>query len=231
MKEYYGEWTTPTSWDDLTLQQLMDIQALYANEEDRHVNIIDILHILTNHTKEEVQELPVEFLNRLLAEVEFLHTPLPQYEPSPSITINDETYAVNVAEKMRTGEFVAAQMALKNSGDYATLLAIIARKPGEVYNTDFENNTLASRVEMFKQAKVVEIMPLVAFFLQIWIFSRILSQMYGEVIEEADDLYAQLIRNSQTGGLGKKLFTKWQMRKLKKLMKSVKSMPSSSFNS
>ena len=48
MKEYYGEWTTPTSWDDLTLQQLMDIQALYANEEDRHVNIIDILHILTN---------------------------------------------------------------------------------------------------------------------------------------------------------------------------------------
>ena len=152
----FQEWTCPTSWSDITLEQLQKIQGLYTdNQKER--NIIDYIHILTNHTREEVEALPYEFTERLLDEMSFLLTPLPEVKPSTEVYVNGEKYVANTQEKMKTGEFVATQMALQNdANNYAAILAIIARKEGEKYDSHFENEVLAERIELFKQAKALD---------------------------------------------------------------------------
>lgn len=161
----YGTWICPTSWNDITLKQLQDIQKLYSGDNQTERNIIDYIHILTNHTREEVEALPYEFTERLLEEMSFLLTPLPEVKAKPEVIINGEKYVANVQEKMKTGEFIATQMALQSdANNYAAILAIIARKEGEVYDSKFENEILPQRIELFKQAKALDVLPMIVFF-------------------------------------------------------------------
>ena len=218
----YGTWTCPTSWNDITLEQLQKIQGLYSGDNQTERNIIDYIHILTNHTREEVEALPYEFTERLLDEMSFLLTPLPEVKPSTEVYVNGEKYVANTQEKMKTGEFVATQMALQNdANNYAAILAIIARKEGEKYDSQFENEVLAERIELFKQAKALDVMGLVVFFLERYTVLEMPSLLASAVAEEVDDLIAKNGEISRTGGVGSRLSTKWRMRKLKKLRKSL----------
>ena len=220
----YGNWICPTSWADITLEQLQKIQGLYSDNQTER-NIIDYIHILTNHTREEVEALPYEFTERLLEEMSFLLTPLPEVKPSTEVYVNGEKYVANTQEKMRTGEFVATQMALQNdSNNYAAILAIIARKEGEKYDSQFENEVLAERIELFKQAKALDVLPLVTFFLQRYAVLEMPTQLSGAIEEEIDDLYAKLTESSTKSGLGSKLSTWRQKRTLRKLKKSIRAI-------
>ena len=221
----YGTWTCPTSWNDITLEQLQKIQGLYSGDNQTERNIIDYIHILTNHTREEVEALPYEFTERLLEEMSFLLTPLPEVKPSTEVYVNGEKYIANTQEKMKTGEFVATQMALQNdSNNYAAILAIIARKEGEKYDSQFENEVLAERIELFKQAKALDVLPLVTFFLQRYAVLEMPTQLSGAIEEEIDDLYAKLTESSTKSGLGSKLSTWRQKRTLRKLKKSIRAI-------
>lgn len=228
----YGNWTCPTSWADITLKQLQDIQKLYSGDNQATKNIIDYIHILTNHSKEEVEALPYEFTERLLEEMSFLLTPLPEVKAKPEVIINGEKYAANVQEKMKTGEFVATQMALQSdSNNYAAILAIIARKEGEVYDSKFENEVLPERIKMFERAKAIDVLGIVSFFLQRYIVLEAPFQLASQVAEELDVLIAKNGEISRTGGVGNRLSTKWRMRKLKKLRKSLDGICKISSNS
>ena len=221
----YGNWICPTSWADITLEQLQKIQGLYSGDNQTERNIIDYIHILTNHTREEVEALPYEFTERLLEEMSFLLTPLPEVKPSTEVYVNGEKYIANTQEKMKTGEFVATQMALQNdSNNYAAILAIIARKEGEKYDSQFENEVLAERIELFKQAKALDVLPLVTFFLQRYAVLEMPTQLSGAIEEEIDDLYAKLTESSTKSGLGSKLSTWRQKRTLRKLKKSIRAI-------
>lgn len=221
----YGTWTCPTSWNDITLEQLQKIQGLYSGDNQTERNIIDYIHILTNHTREEVEALPYEFTERLLEEMSFLLTPLPEVKPSTEVYVNGEKYIAAIQEKMKTGEFVATQMALQSdANNYAAILAIIARKEGEKYDSKFENEVLAERIELFKQAKALDVLPLVTFFLQRYAVLEMPTQLSGAIEEEIDDLYAKLTESSTKSGLGSKLSTWRQKRTLRKLKKSIRAI-------
>lgn len=221
----YGNWICPTSWADITLEQLQNIQKLYSGDNQTERNIIDYIHILTNHTREEVEALPYEFTERLLEEMSFLLTPLPEVKAKPEVIINGERYVANVQEKMKTGEFIATQMALQSdANNYAAILAIVARKEGEVYDSKFENEILPQRIKMFERAKAIDVLGIVSFFLQRYIVLKMPSQLSGAIEEEIDDLYAKLTENSTKAGLGSKLSIMRQKRTLRKLKKSIRAI-------
>ena len=219
-------WNVPTSWDEVTLQQLCDIRAMYADKSGAtEVDIIEILHILTNHTKEEVEELPLSFVNSMLDKMSFLAQPLPEHKPSNKVTIDGVTYVVNNEREMKTAEFIASQMAIKDDETaLPTLLAIVARKAGEEYTSEYENKVLPERIEIFKKASCTAVMPLVSFFLTLWLVLEQPSQLSSLVREEIEDLTASLTESSQNAGLGKRLSIRWQKRKLRKLKDSLDGM-------
>ena len=58
-----GEWNCPKSWRDITLKNLMDI------EKDEKRDITTIISILTNHSIDEVYDLPLQFLEDITNEM------------------------------------------------------------------------------------------------------------------------------------------------------------------
>lgn len=160
----FKEWKVPTRWEDLTLKTYQDIERYYK-DGDKEFNVIDVLDILTDKTRDEINELPAEFLEIILTHLSFLTTAPEVDEPSNKITINGETYAVNVMEKLKVGEYVAVDTILKNDRhDYASILAILCRKQGEVYDSKYEAEIFEDRKKMFEEQPVIKILPIVNFF-------------------------------------------------------------------
>ena len=212
-------WNVPTKWEELSTKQYQDIQNILKENED--ATIRDYLPILANKTKKEVDELPVEAFELILQELSFLQQP-PEVEPKASLTIDGEEYFINIAEKLKTGEFIDSQMILeKDPNNLSMLLGILCRKQGEIYDDDFIANVLPDRIAMFEQQPITETLKIIGFFLQLFTTSMIHFHLYGEV-EEAIDQLASDIKTLPGLGLGKKLSLKWRMRNLKKQLKSAK---------
>ena len=217
----YGSWTTPSSWNDITLGVYSEIERYYDGK-DENFDIRKVLHILTNKTEDEINALPAEFLEKILSNLTFLSTQPEVGEPTNKIKIDGEEYVINIMEKLKLGEYVAVDNVIKaDKSDYASILAILCRKQGEIYDSKFEAEIFDKRKEMFEKQPVTSILPIIGFFLNLYIISERHSQLYS-LVEEGINLTQQNIDNLEKIGVFKRLSLNWQMKKLRKSLKSIK---------
>ena len=222
----FGEWKVPSSWDDLTLGKFQELERLYDTEDgnERKFDVRDVLDLMTDRTKDEINELPIEFTDSLLRKMYWLHEQPDFGKPSNKITIDGETYTVHNENEMKFGEYVALDTALKgDKHNYAAMLAILCRKEGEIFDAKFENEILPSRIEFWKNVSVMKVMPIVSFFLELSSMSLQVSQLSLEIQEGINHILKH-IETSKQNGVFSALYTKWQVRKLKKLQKSIKNI-------
>ena len=218
-----GKWTTPKSWDELTLKQFQAIEKYYS-DKDKKFDVREVLELFTDHSRDEIDQLPIDFVDKLLNELTWLHEAPTWGESTNHIEIDGEKYQVNVMEKLKTGEYVAIDTILKNdSHDYISILAVLCRKNGEIYDSKFEAEVFEERQKLFAKQPVLKIMPLISFFLSLFIVRMTHSQLYSEV-EEGLNLIQQNIDNSENLGVFKRHSLNSQMKKLRKLLKSNKSI-------
>ena len=222
----FGEWKVPQSWDDLTLGKFQELERLYDTEDgnERKFDVRDVLDLMTDRTKDEINELPIEFTDMLLRKMYWLHEQ-PQFgKPSNKVTIDGVQYTVHNENEMKFGEYVALDTALKgDKHNYAAMLAILCRKDGEIFDAKFENEILPSRIEFWKNVSVMKVMPIVSFFLELSSMSLQVSQLSLEIQEGINHILKH-IETSKRNGVFSALYTKWQVRKLKKLQKSIKNI-------
>ena len=222
----FGEWKVPQSWDDLTLGKFQELERLYDTEDgnERKFDVRDVLDLMTDRTKDEINELPIEFTDMLLRKMYWLHEQ-PQFgKPSNKVTIDGVQYTVHNENEMKFGEYVALDTALKgDKHNYAAMLAILCRKEGEIFDAKFENEVLPSRIEFWKNVSVMKVMPIVSFFLELSSMSLQVSQLSLEIQEGINHILKH-IETSKRNGVFSALYTKWQVRKLKKLQKSIKNI-------
>ena len=160
-----GKWTTPKSWDELTLKQFQAIEEYYS-DKDKNFDVREVLELFTDHSKEEISQLPIDFVDKLLNELTWLHESPKWGEPTNKIELDGEKYQVNVQEKLKTGEYIAVDTVLKSDKhNYAAIMAILCRKEGELFDSKFENEILDGRIKLFEQQPMVHIFPLLSFFL------------------------------------------------------------------
>ena len=222
----FGEWKVPSSWDDLTLGKFQELERLYDTEDgnERKFDVRDVLDLMTDRTKDEINELPIEFTDSLLRKMYWLHEQPDFGKPSNKITIDGVQYTVHNENEMKFGEYVALDTALKgDKHNYAAMLAILCRKEGEIFDAKFENEILPSRIEFWKNVSVMKVMPIVSFFLQLSSMSLQVFQLSLEVQEGINHILKH-IETSKRNGVFSALYTKWQVRKLKKLQKSIKNI-------
>jgi len=218
----YGSITVPTKWDDVTLDMFSEIERYYQ-DKDKDFDVREVLHIMIGKDIDFINSLPAEFLDIIMQKLSFLQTQPEIGEATNKIVIDGETYQVNVFEKLRTGEYVSFDMALKaDKHDYSTFMAILCRKDGEKYDSHYEAEVFDSRKKMFGKQPVTKIMPIVNFFLHLWFVQGSYSQLYSKV-EEAISLTQHNIENSDKIGVFKRYYLNWQMKKLKKSLKSSNS--------
>jgi hypothetical protein len=212
----FKSWTIPTSWDEVKLSVFQKLEKEKANED---MQIIDILHILADKTKDEVMELPSEFIDIMLSKLQFLTTPMPQQEPSYKIEIDGETYQINFMEKLKTGEYISFNNVIKAEPyNYAAMLAILCRKEGEVYDSKFEAEVFNDRVKLFENQPITKIMPLINFFFLLSATLRTPSQL-SMLLEEELNRTLKDIDDSPNLGRWKKRSLKRQVKTLLKRLK------------
>ena len=217
----YGEIHVPTSWDELTLKKYQEIERYYDDKE-KQFDVRDIIHILIDKDMDFINSLPMEFLEIIYNKAAFLMEEPPEVEKTNRIVIDGEEYVINVMEKLKLGEYVAADMVIKNDRhDYASILAILCRKKGEVFDSKFEAELFEERKKMFEQQPVLRIFGITAFFLDLYTLSEIPSQLCMKVDEGLSHIANQLKNSTKIGGF-KKLYMTWRIRKLRKSLKSIK---------
>ena len=221
----FGEWNVPQSWDDLTLGKFQELERFYdGDENERKFDVRDVLDLMTDRTKDEINELPIEFTDKLLRKMYWLHEQPNFGKPSNKVTIDGVQYTVHNENEMKFGEYVALDTALKgDKHNYAAMLAILCRKEGEIFDAKFENEILPSRIEFWKNVSVMKVMPIVSFFLELSSMSLQVSQLSLEIQEGINHILKH-IETSKQNGVFSALYTKWQVRKLKKLQKSIKNI-------
>ena len=220
----YGSITVPTTWDEITLKKYQDIERYYDKDDasgKTTFNVIDVLDIMIDKDREYIMSLPSEFLEIILDRMSFI-TEQPDVEKTNKIVIDGEEYVINVMEKLKLGEYVAVDNALKNDRhDYATIMAILCRKKDEIYDSKFEAEMFEKRKEMFENVPVIKVLGVIAFFLDLYILFTTPSQLYSKV-EDALNHIQQTIDNSDRIGAFKRLYMNWRMKRLRKSLRSCK---------
>ena len=222
----FGNWTVPTGWSEVTLEKWQEIQRLYNEQsgETKSFDVRDVIHILCNKSIDEVNELPTEFFEIISNKLSFLAESPEVADATNKIEIDGKVYQVNIMEKLKTGEYVATDMVMKNDKyDYASILAILCRKDGEIYDSKFEAELFQSRVELFSKQPITKILPVISFFLNCYMVLSTPSQL-SMAVEEELDLIANNLENYPKIGVYKKLYMRRQMKKLRKSLKSIKSI-------
>ena len=218
-----GKWNCPRSWKELNLKTFQEIERYYS-DKDKKFDIRDVLHILYNRSVDEVNLLPMDICERLIEQLSWL-SDSPEYgKPRSWIEINGIRYQVNIMEKLKTGEFIAVDTAIKgDKHNYAAILAILCRKQGEIYDSKFENEVLPSRIEMFENQSMMDVMPIVNFFLALWVTSSHHIQLSSQV-RGVLDLTAKHLETLRKSGDLSLFSTILLRRKLRKLEKSINSI-------
>ena len=215
-----GVWNVPKSWDEVTLKQYQEIERYYDGKEE-NFDVRKVLHILTNHTEDEINMLPLDFLEKIMGSLTFLQEPIKEEEPRNWIEINGERYTVHTEQQLKTGEYIASDTALKgDKHNYAGLLAILCRKEGELYDSKFEAEVLEDRIKLFEKQPITKILCIIGFFLQLYITSMTHIQLSSKVREEVDRTRKDIETSAKNGELTKRSM-KSLMKKLRKLEKSI----------
>lgn len=223
----FGNITVPTSWNEINLKTFQKIQTLASTDENgerNDINIRELIKIFTDKTEDEINELPMEFLETILLHLSFINFPPDINEPTNKIIIDKEEYIVNTMEKMKTGEFVDSQQVLKDDpNNLAGILGIICRKKGEKYDSEFIAEKYEERVKMFEETPITDILPIVGFFLRLHLILEAPS-LLSSMAEEEIDLIHRHIENSQNSGDGQRSSMRSAKKTLKKLRKQLKAI-------
>lgn len=219
----FGKITIPTKWSEVTLKQFQELMKIY-NQEDK--DILDILSLFTQKSKKELRQMPSEFIETMLAHLQFMNTKL-EVEPSSQIDIDGKIYRINYTEKLKFGEFVDVETLIKEDKyNWAAMLAMLCRLEGEIYDDDFIANQLDSRIKMYESLPIDRALQLINFFLKLklrYITYSLKSLTLKEAREAAESL-VQSIRDSVKAGVGTKLnsiYAKIELRKLEKQLKCI----------
>lgn len=209
----YGEIKCPISWDEVTTKQYIDISRLY--KEDKVPELIDMIPILINKDKDYVMSLPSEFLDKILEKLTFI-TKEPDVKPINEIKIGKDTYVINYQEKLKVGEYLAADAAIKDDDkDIAKLLAILCRKQGEVYDTDFTTNVLNDRIKLFEEQPITKVLPLFFFMLALYTILQSPFILSSNIKESISHIRQNTESLAKDGEISKRTF-KSVMKTLKK---------------
>ena len=221
----FGRIKVPTKWEEVSLGQFEKIMKLTGGENKR-VDVMSLLSLLTGQDEDYINSLPATFVETLMAHLIFLNDNPRTYDHTASqIKIGGDFYSIHFLEELKFGEYVEVNESIKNDPlDYSSILAILCRKDGEAFDEDFAANKFKQRKEMFQQQPVTEILPLIGFFLKLFLLSKANSQGCLTELESATSQLLQHTNSSVSNGDGGKRSLSWRMRTTRKLKKLNKAM-------
>lgn len=222
----FGSIKIPTKWEEVTLGQFEKIMKMTGGENKKGVDVMSLLSILTGQDENFINSLPASFVETLMAHLIFLNDNPRTYDNTASqIKIGNDLYSIHFLEELKFGEYVEVNESIKNDPlDYSSILAILCRKDGEAFDEDYVANKFKNRKEMFQQQPVTEILPIISFFLKLFLLSKSNSQGCLTELESATNQLLMHTNSSVNNGDGGKRSLSWRVRTTRRLKKLNKAM-------
>ena len=212
----------PTNWDEVTLNKFIQLQSLYSKEHKPTIQ--EIIAVLSDIEVDEVNKYPALVVERVMDNLQFLSETITD-KSSNKIEIDNITYQVNYLEELKFGEYVDVNTILDaDKSNFPAILGILCRKEGEIYDDNYISTELTKRIEMFGKQPVSKVYPIINFFLTLSLTSENNMKPFLENLKDQASLIVTHYINSLKNGDGRKHFLNWRMRKLQKLLKSIKSI-------
>ena len=82
----FGEWKIADKWEDVSLRQFTELMKLNDNGIK---DVRDVIAILSDHTKDEINLLPIDFIESMMARLTLLNK-APEVNNSKRIKIDGE---------------------------------------------------------------------------------------------------------------------------------------------
>lgn len=212
----------PTNWDEVTLNKFIQLQSLYSKEHKPTIQ--EIIAVLSDIEVDEVNKYPALVVERVMDNLQFLSETITD-KSSNKIEIDNITYQVNYLEELKFGEYVDVNTILDaDKSNFPAILGILCRKEGEIYDDNYIATELTKRIEMFGKQPVSKVYPIINFFLTLSLTSESNMKPFLENLKDQASRIVTHYINSLKNGDGRKHFLNWRMRKLQKLLKSIKSI-------
>ena len=113
----------PTSWDDITLGQYIELRPILQTEQEEVTRMINILCVLTGKKREEIKELTIPDFHKLVKKMSFLNEPLSKELKKKRFIIGGKWYEFKIeAKRMLFGEYISVMEILQQAGDNEDVL-------------------------------------------------------------------------------------------------------------
>ena len=205
----------------ITLLQWQNYVRNASSKEDNSVDIISTLETFSDIPRSVINQMPTDLFESVVERLKWIKEQ-PDQTPSQSVVINDETYMINVMEKLKVKEYLDLNTVIENDKfNYSMIFAILCRKQGEEYDEEFIADKLPDRLEMFENMNCVDGMKLIAFFLTCWVEleTRSRNSLVVQAIKEDAQKLVKSIRSSLKPGICTTVLHLPQIIKLRKLEK------------
>lgn len=223
-----GTYTVAKSWDDVTLKMWSDYLRKINETENKQIDLIELLETFSDIPKDIIYQMPTDLFEKVMANLDFLtNDELNNIQASSVIEVDGEKYQINAMEKLSVKEYLDSNTIIENDKfNYSALFAILCRKPNEEYNDEFNADYLEQRINMFDNIPISKAYSLIAFFLNCYVTSVILSQNSSMVDKVKEDL-TKLVEHIENLHSPTVLFTLSHPRQtmtIRKLKKSIKAI-------
>lgn len=156
--------TIKTSWDEITVQEMMDISLVLEDEDTEYNKIQTLVSILTGRDFEYLGKLPMITYKMLMQCVGFLQTKPEPNKLKKSYTINGHKYKQCAdVTKVTTAQFVDYNNYVNNGEkDITKILSVMLIPEGHEYSQGYD---IADVQEDIKSMKYKDALA-ISFFLQ-----------------------------------------------------------------
>lgn len=201
----------PTSWDDITLGQYIELRPILQTEQEEVTRMINILCVLTGKKREEIKELTIPDFHKLVKKMSFLNEPLSKELKKKRFIIGGKWYEFKIeAKRMLFGEYISVMEILQQAGDnedvlFNNLHKILTAICRPVYKTmfgfksvDIDGESIRQTADNFyKNMPITIAYPIGVFFYQRLpnLTEAIKTSLMAEANKKIEEVKADLIKD------------------------------------
>lgn len=171
-------------WEDLTLNEVLQIQQIISADINDTYKASNILSVLAGVDVNVIEDLPIHKFASLIPNIDFLHSDPPKSKHKDKYTINDRIYSLsaNITD-ITTAQYIDYQSHMKEENpDLCKITSVFLVPEGHKYNDGYNMEQVWSDVG---DMLYVDVMAL-AFFLrkQYALYTMITIDCLSEAMKE-----------------------------------------------
>lgn len=157
-------YSLPTSWDEITVNQLVKIEQL--NQEEVSLNkMTKIASILVDVEEDTLLNIEIADYMVLLQDIsELMGSTSPSSKFQPKITLDGVTYEAKEVSEWNTREFTDFDTLSTDKTNLPLLLALIYRVEGEELTSENYTTTIKERAKKFENLPASVAIGAISFF-------------------------------------------------------------------